>query len=66
MDIFGKKGNNCKQKFSFFIKYSTITDSQVSVNEFVDTIGRKLSKYIVSTVSPLSHADQVINSVLDQ
>ena len=50
--IIGKKRNNCKQKLSFLIDESTITDSQVIANEFNNffvSIGRKLSEGIVST-----------------
>ena len=64
--IIGKKRNNCKHKFSFLIDDSTITDSQVIVNEFKNffvSIGRKLSKEIVSTVSTLSYVNQVNNSI---
>ena len=65
--IIGKKRNNCKQKLSFLIDDSTITDSQVIANEFKNffvSIGRKLSERIVSTVSPLSYVNQVNDSIL--
>ena len=64
--IIGKKRNNCKQKLSFLIDDSTITDSQVIANElnnFFVSIGRKLSEDIISTVSPLSFVTQVNNSI---
>ena len=64
--IIGKQRNNCKQKLSFLIDDSTITDSQVIANEFnnfFDSIGRKLSEERVSTVSPLSYVNQVNNSI---
>ena len=64
--IIGKKRNNCKQKLSFLIDDSTITDSQVIANEFKNffvSIGRKLSEDIISTVSPLSFVTQVNNSI---
>ena len=56
--IIGKKRYNCKQKSSFLIDDSTIADSKVIANEFNNffvSICRKLSKEIVSTVSPLSY-----------
>ena len=64
--IIGKKINNYKQKLSFLIDDSTITDSQVIANEFNNffvSIGRKLSEDIISTVSPLSFVIQVNNSI---
>ena len=64
--INGKKINNCKQKLSFLIDDSTITDSQVIANEFNHffvSIGRKLSDGIVSTISPLSYVNQVNDSI---
>ena len=70
--IIGKKINNCKQKLSFLIDDSTITDSQVIANEFNNFFSpffssflylRKLSEGIVSTVSPLSYVNQVNDSI---
>ena len=64
--IIGKKINNCKQKLSFLIDDSTITDSGVfakKFNNFCVSIGRKLSEEIVSTVSPLSYVNQVNHSI---
>ena len=64
--IIGKKRNDCKQKFSLLIDDSTITDSQIIANEFNNffvSIGRKLSEDIIYTVSPLSFATQVNNSI---
>ena len=60
------KENNCKQKLSFLIGDSTITDSQVIANKFKNFfvfIDRKLSEEIVSIVSPLSYVNQVNNSI---
>ena len=64
--IIGKKRNNCKQKLSFLIDDSTITDSKVITNEFNNffvSIGRKLSEDIIATVNPLSFVTQVNNSI---
>ena len=64
--IIVKKRNNCKQKLSFLIDDSTITNSQVIANEFNNffvSIGRKLSEDIIFTVSPLSFVTQVNNSI---
>ena len=67
--IIGKKNHNCKQKFTFLIDDSTVTDSQQIANEFNTffvSIGRKLAAETVSTVSPLSYVKQVINSIFIQ
>ena len=66
LTIIGKKINNYKQKLSFLIDDSTITDSKFIANKFnnfFDSIGRKLSEEIVSAVSPLSYVNQVNNSI---
>ena len=63
-NYYWQEKNNCKQKLSFLIDDSTITDSQVIANVFNNSfgsIGRKLSEEIVSTVSPLSYVNQVNN-----
>ena len=65
--IIGKNSCNSKIKLKFTINNEIVSDSQTIVNEFNNfftNIGPALADKITCSVDPMSHVDNIMNSIV--